>query len=101
MRSHKLEPAPDAVEPVAGWMRSHKLEPAPQKTECVILRGEREATQAVLKCERTEVRLKKNVKYLGITIGHGGRYGEHLRDATLKEKREVPGDHYRSRWPIW
>lgn len=64
------------------------LELAPLKTELLNLRRERDVKEIKVR-ETTEIRGKKNMRYLEINIGQGGRYGQHLKVAALRAEEKA------------
>lgn len=82
--------ANEAIEKVVRWMEERKLELAPQKTEAVLLTGRKKYKRELcLTHSGHEVRLKKEVKYLGVMLDQGMTFSTHVRYATTKAGKSV------------
>lgn len=79
----------EAIEQIERWMTRNKLELAPQKTECVLLRGGKKREEVGFLCRGVEIKPKKSVVYLGITMGQGGSFDEHFKNSVIKAEEKA------------
>ena len=61
------------------WMKMNKLNIAPRKTESVLLKHPRKFSILNFKICNKIITPKKFVKYLGIMIDNGLKFGDHIK----------------------
>lgn len=79
-----------AMEQVAGWMEAHHLKLAPEKTEAALLIGKKRCGELRgLRLGEVQIKTKREVRYLGITLDQGLTFAPHIQGALKKAKRAV------------
>lgn len=81
--------ANEALELVAEWMKDQGLALAPQKTEAVLLNGRKRCGPLDICLEGHRIEVKKECKYLGVTLDQGMTFSRHIEEATAKATKAI------------
>lgn len=85
--NHLITMAADAV---GRWMEENELQLAPEKTELVILKGHcNKKKQIVAEIMGNQIQPSKTLKYLGVVIGQGTTFGQHISYVSGKAEKTI------------
>lgn len=69
---------------INNWMVKNGLTLAPQKTEAIILKGKRKREHLNFNLQGTRIIPRKHITYLGVVIGEGITFTEHIKYVSKK-----------------
>lgn len=73
------------VAKIHNWLRNIELDLAVNKTEAILLKGHRlDLSNIDIRLQNVRIRICKEVKYLGVTIGEGCTLGKHISHTCEK-----------------
>ncbi|KAL1448625.1 hypothetical protein WDU94_003699 [Cyamophila willieti] len=77
----------NALEKIQNWMNRKQLEIAPEKSEAVILSGKKKCLPLNIHICGQQIKVKKEIKYLGVVVDSRLSFGPHLKYVTEKANK--------------